>query len=133
MGDLTKNISRNEVACKCGCGYDEINPDTAAAVQQCHDHFETIYERPLFILITSGCRCVAHNRKIGSEDTSKHIRSLAIDFSLYYLDRQRHEKVFIPPKIVFDYLCSQYPNRYGIGLYDSFVHFDIRNKGPARW
>ena len=25
MGDLTKNISRYEIACKCGCGFDTID------------------------------------------------------------------------------------------------------------
>ena len=25
MGDLTKNFSRSEFACKCGCGFDDID------------------------------------------------------------------------------------------------------------
>ena len=33
MGDLTDNFNKEEYACKCGCGRDDINNDLATKVQ----------------------------------------------------------------------------------------------------
>jgi len=30
------------------------------------------------------------------------------------------------------YLRNAYPTKYGVGEYESFVHFDVRT-GPTRW
>ena len=72
--------------------------------------------------LNSGCRCLIYNRTKDSEDTSQHVRGKAADV------RVRH----FTPEQVYDYLNTKYPNRFGIGLYETFVHVDVRAL-KARW
>jgi zinc D-Ala-D-Ala carboxypeptidase len=120
MGDLTKNISRKEIECQCGCGLDTMDYETAAVWQEARDHFNA----PLHINDRnhSGARCLTHNREIGSSDSSQHPRCRAID----------GEIEGVTPKELYDYFDLKYPDRYGIGLYSWGVHLDTR-KEKARW
>jgi uncharacterized protein YcbK (DUF882 family) len=38
----------------------------------------------------------------------------------------------LSPAKVAQYLLSKYPGKYGIGVSETFVHIDVRDK-PARW
>lgn len=59
MGDLTKDFNRREFACKCGCGFDRIDPRVVAMAQKIRD---AIGEP---VRINSGCRCLKHNKAVG--------------------------------------------------------------------
>jgi uncharacterized protein YcbK (DUF882 family) len=71
---------------------------------------------------TSACRCAHHNALIGGVRDSQHVLGRAIDLPVR------------DPKALYDYLCEQFPDSCGIGLYeaDGFVHFDDREE-KARW
>ena len=58
MGDLSKNFSRLEVQCPCGCGASLINPFLVEKLQKVRN----IIGRP--IIITSGVRCEFYNISI---------------------------------------------------------------------
>lgn len=75
MGDLTANFSRKEFACKCGCGFDSVNPALVAGLQALRD----LVGRP--ITVTSGCRCPKHNAspKVGGAKNSQHLLGNAAD------------------------------------------------------
>lgn len=115
MGDLSKNFSRKEFACHCGCGFDTIDSETLMIVQEAR----FFMDEP--ITPSSGARCLAYNRKIGSKDTSQHVLGRAVDLPVS------------DPKKLYDYLCNRYKNQYGFGLYKTFVHIDSRTNGGARW
>jgi uncharacterized protein YcbK (DUF882 family) len=70
---------------------------------------------------SSGCRCLEYNRRVGSDDTSQHVKARAIDLPV---DN---------PREVYDWLCERYQDVYGLGVYKTFVHIDTRTNGPARW
>lgn len=138
MGDLTKNISRNELRCKgtnCdgkgnNCGSDTLDWETIQVVQECCDHFAQILHQPKVVcIITSAARCLVHNIRsvkdggAGSTRNSQHPLFRAIDFVI----------TGVSPKDVYAYLDKKYPNKYGIGSYETFTHFDSRTNGPARW
>lgn len=130
MGDLTKNISRYEIACHCGCGFDSLDFETITVVQEICDHFaETLGLDRVILHIHSAARCFSYNRipvkdgGPGSNDQSQHPLARAIDF---------HIKD-VSPDVVYSYLCQKYPDRYGIGSYESFTHLDTRSGGSARW
>lgn len=130
MGDLTKNISRPELGCKCGCGSDSMDFVTINIVQDCCDHFAKQLSLDKVILgITSAHRCFEYNRKPigdngpGSNDKSQHPQARAIDFRING----------VSPSDVYAYLVSKYPNQYGFGKYHNFTHADSRTNGPARW
>lgn len=117
MGDLTKNLSRHEFACKCGCGFDTVDVETVGVIQAVCDHFSCK------VTITSGCRCPDHNKKVGGAKRSQHLRGRAADckFSL------------VEPEAVDHYLCESFGGKYGFGLYKTFNHIDTRSGPEARW
>jgi len=66
MGDLTANFSRSEFACSCGCGSDNISLALVDRLQMMRDIHGPI-------AITSGIRCVDHNKAVGGVDSSAHV------------------------------------------------------------
>jgi zinc D-Ala-D-Ala carboxypeptidase len=72
MGDLSKNFSRPEFECPCGCGYDQIEFALVESLQKVRDNFGPM-------TINSGCRCGPHNRSVGGSPQSSHLRGLAAD------------------------------------------------------
>jgi uncharacterized protein YcbK (DUF882 family) len=121
---LTKNIWRHEVKCKCGCGYDTMDFETIQVVQECCDFFATVLGTARVVcIINSGARCEAHNAAVGGAPNSQHVRGRAIDFRIRGVE----------PKQVYNHLHLSYPNKYGISDYGTFVHIDTRSGPPSRW
>lgn len=124
MGDLTKNINRYEVACKCGvCSCETIDIKTAEVVQDACDHFadKLGFER-VVLTINSAHRCKNHNKYVGGAHNSKHLLGSAVDIKIRY----------VTPKDLYEYLDKKHSRSLGIGLYNNFVHVDSR-KEKARW
>lgn len=112
---LSEFFYRHEMACKCGCGADSMDVETLRIA----DEVRRFNNSP--ITPTSGHRCVKHNRHEGGEEDSQHLYARALDLPV------------TDPRAVYQYLCWKYPNRYGFGLYESFVHVDSRSGPPKRW
>lgn len=124
MGDLTKNISRSELACKCGCGSDSMDFETVNIVQESCDHFAKVLGVDKVILrLNSGNRCFKYNRSIGSNDRSQHPQGRAIDYTIDGVE----------PLELYNYLNGKYPGQYGMGKYGFFTHIDTRTGRSARW
>lgn len=83
MGDITKDFSRREFACKCGCGFNKINMDLVNGLQFLRD----LCGQP--IEISSGCRCESHNRKEGGKNNSFHLRGDAADVKIAGLTSEK--------------------------------------------
>lgn len=109
-------FTRKEFSCHCGCGFDVVDAELLARLTQLREHFCSP------VIINSGCRCPQHNQKIGGSPNSQHMLGKAADIVV----RGTH------PSIVWDYLQCHYETTYGLGLYDNFVHFDVR-EAKARW
>ena len=116
MGDLSEHFSRYELQCRCGCGYYRHNQTLIDVLEDVREHFG----RP--VKINSGCRCYAHNATIGGVKNSQHIHGTAADIKVDGVE----------PLKVWGYLVKKYPDRYGIGQYDTFTHLDVR-PGKGRW
>jgi uncharacterized protein YcbK (DUF882 family) len=116
MGDLTKNLSRSEFACKCGCGHDTVDFELVMVIQDCADHFGAS------VYINSGCRCPDHNKAEGGSPGSWHVLGRAADFRVAGVHADK----------VATYLELKYPTTFGIGRYDGRTHVDTR-KVAARW
>jgi uncharacterized protein YcbK (DUF882 family) len=78
------------------------------------------------ISITSGYRSPQHNKKIGGAKDSQHVKGMAADIKV----------AGMTPKevaLVIDGLIeSGKMKQGGIGIYASWVHYDIRGT-KARW
>ena len=125
MGNLTKNLSRSEFACKCGCGFDTADVELVTVLQECVDYFGDNVR----IQITGPNRCVEHNASVGGASNSQHIYARAADFKLFYRDTGEQ----IEPDLVAGYFEEKYSDRFGIGRYTNRTHLDTRTNGPARW
>jgi zinc D-Ala-D-Ala carboxypeptidase len=112
---ISQFFSRSEIACGCGCGLDTMDAETLKLADECR----VFVGRS--ITPSSGARCLDHNRKEGSRDTSQHVKCRAMDLPVN------------DPKLLYDYLCDKYPEKYGFGLYKSFVHIDSRSGAAKRW
>ena len=119
MGDVSEHFSRKEFKCKCGsdgCYADAIDTELLNVLEGVRYHFGT----PVWIM--SGHRCDDHNKAVGGAKNSRHRYGMAADIKV---DGSSPEEVYV-------FLTTKYPDKYGIGLYDRWVHIDIR-ADKARW
>lgn len=106
---LSDNFRVNEFWCKCGsCEKAEIDERLVSYLQRIRNHFGKPLE------ISSGYRCPAHNAAVGGVKGSRHVSGKAADFIVRD----------VSPGEIAKYAETIGLN--GIGLYDDFVHIDIR-------
>ena len=113
---LSKHFKTREFACKDGCGEHEVLPELIDVLEDVRNHFD----RP--VIITSGRRCVVHNKRAGGAPKSQHLLGTAADIRVQGID----------PSQVYKYLDEKYRGKFGVGKYASFTHIDVRSK-QARW
>ena len=109
-----KYFKRSELACKCGCGQDTVDYQLAAIL----DALREWAKAP--VVVTSGNRCPAYNKKIGGSPTSQHLRGRAADVVVSGKT----------PAEVANFLETLSPG--GLGRYLTFTHVDSRD-GHSRW
>lgn len=115
MGDLSRSFNRSEFACRDGCGFDTVDVELIAMLQEIRDY----YDAP--VIITSGCRCPNHNESVGGSKGSQHLLGRAADFVVRGVE----------PAEVAAFAERLSPG--GIGNYKTFSHIDTRSNGPIRW
>jgi len=75
------------------------------------------------VTVTSGYRTVSYNAGLkNSSKKSQHCNGLAADIKV-----EGHT-----PKEVYDYACSLLGDHGGVGIYNTFVHVDVR-ASKSRW
>lgn len=116
MGNLSRNFSRKEFACKCGCGFSTVDYELLNVLELVRNHFNSS------VTINSASRCSEHNEDIGGSYGSKHKKGIAADIVVKDVD----------PGKVYRFLDGYAPNKYGIGKYKTFTHIDVR-PNKARW
>lgn len=102
---LSENFRAREFRCKCGCCKTALIDDVLVAqLQAIRNHFGKS------VNITSGYRCVSHNKAVGGDPNSSHMQGMAADIVV----------PGVKPRAV-----AQFAESMGIvrvGLYDDFVH-----------
>ena len=107
---VAKNFTVSEFASKDGSRVVIINPMLPEYLQKARDHFG----KPL--IITSGYRTTAHNANVGGVSNSQHVFGNAADVRI----------PGVPVLDLYNYFCKIAGDSCGIGIYDTFVHFDVR-------
>lgn len=115
-GDISKNFYRSEHACNCGCGFDTVDVELNHILQV---DLRDYYNKKVTI---QGNRCPYWNDHEDGSDDSQHMEAKAADTVVEG----------VSPLAVYTYLDRKYPDKYGLGLYDDFVHIDPR-PDKARW
>lgn len=110
------NFSREEFACRCGCGFDTVDAELLEVLKQVRVHFNAV------VRITSGCRCKERNHGEGGSPKSQHLYGRAADIQVED----------VKPAEVAAYLETLIPDCGGIGIYSVWVHIDTREQ-RARW
>lgn len=114
---ISEHFYRDEFKCLCGeCDFDTVDTELLRVLEEVRNYFD------LPLNINSACRCEAWNEKVGGGENSQHKKGKAADIVIRGITPQR----------VYQYIDAKYPDIYGLGLYESFVHFDSRLR-KARW
>lgn len=113
---LSKHFTKAELACKC-CGFFNMEPPFIAFLEKVRREVD----EPM--VITSGVRCPANNKKSKGSPTSAHLSGLAVDVAVS-LDAYRMKLVGAAVKY----------GATGIGIYSGWVHLDLKDRvGKAMW
>lgn len=118
MGNLSKNFSRKEFTCQCGCGFDNVDLRLVKTLQVIRD----AAQHP--IVIMSGCRCSSHNKAVGGVANSSHLKGLAADFYISGWSNNRLGNLILSlfikrqiPDLAFTYKIK--------GKTNTSVHLDV--------
>jgi uncharacterized protein YcbK (DUF882 family) len=130
---LTKNFSKSEFECKCGCEMPQDVLDNIKIVAEQLQIVRNKLNKP--IKINSAYRCPKHNEIIGGShkivngkriETSQHVLGKASDIVINGMS----------PNGVFGFMnklmALDMIKLGGLGQYNTFTHFDIRGY-IARW
>jgi uncharacterized protein YcbK (DUF882 family) len=110
---ISLHFTEDEFRCKC-CGMIIVNP---ILIRQLEALRHALGDKP--INVSSGYRCLNHNRAVGGSPRSQHLYGNAADI---YVSGISPKELAKQAGEFFD----------GIGIYEDFVHVDVRGY-PARW
>ena len=115
---LTKNFSKIEFDSRDGAEMPTQILDNVKIVAQNLQRVRDYTGLPIHI--NSGYRSVEHNRRIGGVPNSFHTKGMAADIVI------RGKSPLDVFKLMRELMKSGIISKGGLGLYDSFVHYDIR-------
>ena len=121
---LTKNFTQREFRSKDGA---KMPLDVLDNIKELACNLQVL--RDLLgesIKINSGYRSEAHNKAIGGVKSSKHTKGLAADIRVKGLET---DDLYL---LIESLIKQGDMQEGGLGVYDTFVHYDIRGK-RARW
>jgi len=114
---LTKNFNLQEFECTHpDHRHTRVDEELVEKLQQLRDKLDV----PL--VINSAYRCPERNKQVDGAEYSQHLYGKAVDISLHTIPLQIEEIKRIAKQIGFR----------GIGLYNTFIHLDVR-ENFANW
>lgn len=113
---LSDNFKVKEFACNDGSDTVLISDELVDLLQKIRDHFGVA------VVINSGYRTSAYNKKVGGVSNSQHVKGTAADIVVKGVD----------PLTVGQYVEYIMPDHGGIGVYQTFTHVDVRSN-RSRW
>lgn len=123
--ELTKDFNLSEFDCKDGTPVPKEYIDNAQEVANNLQVIRDFINQPLYIS-GSGYRTKSHNKKVGGAKHSQHLTCSGADISA----RDLTPKQLVD--IIEELIDKGEVKQGGLGLYNGFVHYDIRGT-IARW
>jgi zinc D-Ala-D-Ala carboxypeptidase len=106
---FTRADGSDELMCKCGKCNQTVKPEFRELLNKARALANVPFN------VTSGMRCLKHNRNIESRDTSTHIKGLAAD--IFYSDDLHLARIV--------HACSRVGiTRLGVNKNKKFIHLD---------
>lgn len=124
MRQLTKHFNQSEFMCHDGS---EMPLDVLYNVLRAAEQLEVlraVLGEPIYI--NSAYRSKAYNRSVGGKAKSQHVLGKAVDI---HTKNHTPEQLYL---IIDELIGSGKMREGGLGLYDNFIHYDIRGT-KARW
>ncbi len=121
---LTANFSKKEFESKDGS---KMSEEVFVNIRELAENLQVLrryLRKP--IRVTNAYRSLEHNRKIGSKDTSQHVKGKAADIQV------RGMCPSVVAQTIRLLIKMGKMREGGVGVYQSFVHYDIRGT-VARW
>jgi uncharacterized protein YcbK (DUF882 family) len=109
--DDIRNFTRDEFACRCGCGADDISLVTVKVAQRVRDHFNAP------VIVSSGVRCPTHNARVGGVQNSRHLAGHATAMDFCVKGHSANE--------VLSYVNEQPEVVYAYAIDGNYVHMDM--------
>lgn len=111
-----------ELRCQCRRHKDKQLCNVSPRLGMLAERVRDVLKTPM--IVTSCCRCAAHNKEVGGSPTSKHLCSetqpaRAMDFKAKGMSPS-----LALDTIIREWACGGLGELGGIGLYDTFVHID---------
>ncbi len=121
-------MDRKDIACQCGCGFAAMDYLLIDIIGDLETELSDGIKIPeIRTVITSGCRCPAHNKSEGGAPDSFHIKGMALDFYV------KDYRGVIEAPFIYEVLDSILPSDSS-GLYynkkTNMIHVDVR---PDPW
>ena len=113
---LSAHFKVREFACKDGADPVFVSPRLVQVLEAIRQHFGAP------VTVTSGYRTPAHNAHEGGAAKSQHLYGAAADIKV----------AGVAPAAVADYAEQLLGSHGGVGIYDTFVHVDVR-ANKSRW
>ena len=109
---LSEHFTLGEFKCSDNSRMIFIDCELIDVLEDVRNHFN----KP--VVINSGYRTVAYNSSLSnSAPGSQHTLGKAADIKISGIE----------PITIYNYLCNKYPEKFGIGIYNTFVHIDVRD------
>ena len=121
---ITKNFSLEEFECKDGTQIPEKYLDNV--IELAHNLQVLRYKVGKPVRVNSAYRPPAYNKSIGGSPKSQHLVAKAADIKVDGMST--HELHFIIEELI----ASGEMKQGGLGLYNGWIHYDIRGT-KARW
>jgi len=120
---ITNNFSLEEFECKCGCKMPEF---VKKNIIELAENLQVIRDVVGKLDLTNAYRCKEHNADVGGATNSQHLKGKAADV------KSKEYDVLEVSKIIEGLIKSEKIEQGGIGIYNTFTHYDIRGV-RARW
>ena len=121
---LTTNFNLSEFACKDGTPVPDLFLPNITELANNLQVLRDVLGKPIYI--NSAYRTVEHNQKVGGSPKSQHLIAKAADIRTSSL---RPKEI---SDVIEGLIKEGKMKQGGIGIYNTFVHYDIRGK-KARW
>jgi uncharacterized protein YcbK (DUF882 family) len=121
---LTNNFHLNEFKCRDGS---HVPDEYHTNVETLADNLQVLRtEIGIPIKITSGYRSPNYNKRVGGAKKSQHLEAKAADLVVVGLTTTELREIIL--RLIKEGSMTE----GGVGLYNSFVHYDIRGQ-KRRW